>query len=235
MIPPRALLFDTFGTLVDWRGSLIAELGAFGAGRGIAADWTRLVDAWRGAYVPSMDRVRRGELPWTKLDDLHRGSLDRLVAEQGIEGLHEADRAHLALAWHRLDPWPDTVPGLARLKPHFVLAPLSNGNVSLLIDLARRAPLPWDAVFGADVFRRYKPDPQTYLGACALLGLQPGEVMMCAAHNGDLAAARRLGLRTGFIARPAEYGPGQNRDLAPEADWDVTVGGVEELADRLGA
>lgn len=235
MIPPRALLFDTFGTLVDWRGSLIAELGAFGAGRGIAADWTRLVDAWRGAYVPSMDRVRRGELPWTKLDDLHRGSLDRLVAEQGIEGLHEADRAHLALAWHRLDPWPDTVPGLARLKPHFVLAPLSNGNVSLLIDLARRAPLPWDAVFGADVFRRYKPDPQTYLGACALLGLQPGEVMMCAAHNGDLAAARRLGLRTGFIARPAEYGPGQNRDLAPEADWDVAVGGVEELADRLGA
>ena len=235
MTPPRALLFDTFGTLVDWRGSLIAELGAFGAERGIAADWTRLVDAWRGAYVPSMDRVRRGELPWTKLDDLHRASLDRLVAEQGIEGLHEADRAHLTLAWHRLDPWPDTVPGLARLKPHFVLAPLSNGNVSLLIDLARRALLPWDTVFGADVFRRYKPDPQTYLGACALLGLQPGEVMMCAAHNGDLAAARRLGLRTGFIARPAEYGPGQNRDLAPEADWDVAVGGVEELADRLGA
>lgn len=230
----RALLFDTFGTVVDWRSSLIAELTAFGAERGVSADWAALVDAWRGAYVPSMDRVRRGEIPWTILDDLHRVSLDRLVAEHRIRGLTAADLAHINLGWHRLDPWPDSVPGLTRLRTRFIIAPLSNGNVALLVGMAKRAGLPWDTVFGADVFGHYKPDPETYLGACRLLNVPPSAVMMCAAHNGDLRAARALGLHTAFIARPTEYGPHQTRDFAAEENWDVVTDSIEDLAVKLG-
>lgn len=231
----RTLLFDTFGTIVDWRSSLIAELTAFGRDRGIAADWTALVDRWRGAYAPSMDRVRRGELPWTDLDALHRATLDRLVAELGITGLAEADLAHLNRGWHRLHPWPDSVPGLTRLKRRFTVAPLSNGTVALLLNMAKAAGLPWDMIFGSDLFRHYKPDPETYLGACALLGLEPGEVMMCAAHNGDLRAARGHGMRTAFIARPTEYGPAQTKDRTAEEAWDFVVADVGELAAKLGA
>jgi 2-haloacid dehalogenase len=164
----RAILFDTFGTVVDWRSSLIADLTAFGAGRGIAADWAALADRWRAAYAPSMDRVRRGELPWTKLDDLHRASLDRLVTEAGIEGLTEVDRVYVTMAWHRLHAWPDSVAGTARLHRRYITGPLSNGNVSLLVDLARFNDLRWDVIFGAEVFEHYKPDPETYLGACRL-------------------------------------------------------------------
>ena len=231
----RAILFDTFGTVVDWRGSPIAELSSFGAGRGIAADWVALVDNWRGAYVPSMDRVRRGELPWTKLDDLHRASLDQLVTAMGIKGLTEGDRAELTLGWHRLHAWPDAVGGTARLQRRFITGPLSNGNVALLLDLARFNGLAWDMIFAAELFRHYKPDPQTYLGACRLLSLQPGEVMLCAAHNDDLRAAQGHGMQTAFVARPTEYGPSQTRDTAPTGDWDYVVSGIDALAERLGA
>ena len=234
MTDAKALLFDTFGTVVDWRGSLIAELSAWGRSNGHAADWTGLVDAWRAAYRPSMDRVRRGELPWTRLDDLHRDALGQLAPRFGLRGLPEADMAWINQGWHRLRPWPDSVPGLLRLKRRFAVAPLSNGNLSLLLAMARNAGLPWDTVFGADLFGHYKPDPETYLGACRLLDLPPTQVMLCAAHNDDLAAASSLGLRTAFIARPTEYGPGQQRDLAATGPWDHAVTSINELADRLG-
>ncbi len=230
----RALLFDVFGTVVDWRTSLVRHLEAFGRESGVDADWTALVDAWRGAYRPSMDRVRRGELPWTVLDDLHRSSLATLSGERGL-GLDAPTLDRLALLWRALDPWPDTLPGLARLATRFTLAPLSNGNVALLVAMAKRAGLPWDMVFGTDLFGHYKPDPETYLSACRLLRLAPHEVMLVAAHNSDLAAARALGLRTGFVARPTEYGPAQSADLRAEQDWDVTAASLEELATHLGA
>jgi 2-haloacid dehalogenase len=230
---PVAIVFDTFGSVVDWRGSLIADLSAYGAKRGIAADWTALVDAWRAAYHPSMERVRKREVPWTKLDDLHRGSLDGLVAKFGITGLTEDDLRHINLGWHRLDPWPDSVAGLTRLKRRFIIGPLSNGNVALLTKMAKHASLPWDVVFGSDLFGHYKPDPETYLGVAKLLDLAPGEVMMAAAHNNDLAAARRSGLMTAFWPRPTEYGPHQKRDFVAEQDWDVVAKDIEDLATRL--
>jgi 2-haloacid dehalogenase len=231
---PRALLFDVFGTVVDWRGSLIALLRRFGERQGLAADWVGLADAWRAAYAPSMDRVRHGDLPWTKLDDLHRASLDRLLPGFGLAGLDDAARSELTGFWHRLDGWPDSVPGLARLRRDCIVAPLSNGHVALLVTMARHAGLAWDTVFGADLFRAYKPDPRTYLGACDLLGLASGAVMMCAAHNADLHAAAALGLRTAFIARPLEYGPAQTRDLAAEGPWDIVTDNLEALAGALG-
>ncbi len=231
----RAILFDTFGTVVDWRTSLIDAMTGFGAARGIVADWAGLVDAWRGAYKPSLDRVRRGELPWTILDDLHRASLERLVGEFGIAGLTGADLDWLNRGWHRLSPWPDLVTGLTRLKRRFIIAPLSNGNVALLVNLAKHAGLPWDMVFATELFGHYKPDPETYLGAARLLGLPPGAVMMAAAHNGDLRAARSCGLKTAFFARPGEYGPHQARDFAPDSDWTVIAADIEALASQMGA
>ena len=236
MTPPvKALVFDVFGTVVDWRGSLIADLGAFGAARGLAADWPALVDAWRAAYQPSMDRVRRGERPFAMLDVLHRETLDRLIAEFGIAGLDEAARRDMTRMWHRLRPWPDSVAGLARLKRRFTIATLSNGNVALLTAMAKQAGLPWDTIFGGDIFRHYKPDPETYLGVARLLDLPPGRVMMAAAHNGDLAAARRAGLLTAFFPRPGEYGPHQSRDFAADTAWDVVARDIEDLATQLGA
>jgi 2-haloacid dehalogenase len=230
----RAILFDTFGTVVDWRGSLIAELERWGAEKGITTDWAGLVDSWRAAYAPSMDRVRRGEVPWTILDDLHRATLDTLIPRFGLPDLPEVERDHLTRAWHRLDPWPDAIPGLTRLKQKFVIAPLSNGNVALLVNMAKRVGIPWDMVFGADLFRHYKPDAETYLGACDLLGLPPAQVMMAAAHNADLRAARALGLRTAFFARPTEYGPAQGKDLTADEEWDVVAVDIEDLAVRMG-
>jgi 2-haloacid dehalogenase len=231
---PVAIVFDTFGSVVDWRGSLIAELTAFGSERGIKADWTALVDAWRGAYNPSMDRVRKGEQPWTVLDDLHRSSLDRLIEQFGIRGLSEADLRHINLGWHRLKPWPDALSGLARLKRKYTIGPLSNGNVALLTNMAKHAGIPWDVVFGSDLFHHFKPDPETYLGVAKLLGLEPGQLMMGAAHNNDLAAARRCGLMTGFFPRPTEYGPHQKRDFAAEQEWDVVATDIEDMAAKLG-
>jgi len=231
----KALVFDTFGTVVDWRGSLIAELTEFGRQRGIAVDWAALVDAWRGAYRPSMDRVRKGERPWTLLDTLHRETLDRLVQEFGIKGLSEDDLRHLNLGWHRLKPWPDAVPGLTRLRKKFIIGPLSNGNLALLLNMGKHAGLPWDTIFGSDLFGHFKPDPETYLGVCRLLDLAPGQVMMCAAHNSDLRAAQALGLQTGFFPRPKERGPHQNQDTEADGGWTVVAKDIEDLAGRLGA
>jgi 2-haloacid dehalogenase len=232
---PTAIVFDTFGSVVDWRNSLIEDLTEYGNGRGVHADWAALVDAWRQAYHPSMQRVRTGDLPWTKLDDLHRASLDKLVVEHGIAGLTEDDLRHINLGWHRLHPWPDSVAGLTRLKRHFIIGPLSNGNVSLLTNMAKFAGLPWDVVFGSDLFGHFKPDPETYLGVAKLLDLPPGGVMLAAAHNGDLAAAQRQGLMTAFFPRPTEYGPLQSRDYEADGNWDYVAKDIEDLADQLGA
>jgi len=230
----KAILFDTFGTVVDWRGSLIGELSAWGATRGLDVDWAGLVDAWRGAYMPSMNRVRRGELPWTILDDLHRATLDKLVVQFGISGLSEADLDFINRGWHRLRPWPDAVAGLTRLKARYIIGPLSNGNVALLVNMAKSAGLPWDMVCSTELFRHYKPDPESYLGACALLRLPPAQVMMAAAHNGDLRAARAVGLKTCFFARPTEYGPHQSRDFAADEAWDVVADDILDVAARMG-
>jgi 2-haloacid dehalogenase len=230
----RALTFDVFGTVVDWRSSIIREGQALGRRKGLDVDWPRFADAWRGLYQPSMDRVRKGEVDWIKLDDLHRASLDRLLVDFGITGLGEAEIDDLNRAWHRLDPWPDAVEGLTRLKKKFILATLSNGNVALMVNMAKRAGLPWDAVLGAEVARRYKPQPEAYLTTAALLGLPPEQCLMVAAHNGDLQAASATGFRTAFVPRPAEHGPGQTRDTAPARDWDVVAKDFVDLADRLG-
>jgi 2-haloacid dehalogenase len=231
---PVAIVFDTFGSVVDWRSSLIADLTAYGSSRGVTADWTALVDAWRAAYQPSMNRVRKGEQPWTTLDKLHRASLDHLVSEFGIKGLSEEDLVHINLGWHRLHPWPDAVPGLTRLKSRFIIGPLSNGNVGLLLNMAKFAGIPWDMIFGSDLFGHFKPDPETYLGVAKMLDIRPDQVMMAAAHNGDLGSARSHGLLTAFFPRPGEYGPNQKRDYAADQDWDVVATDIQDLAAKLG-
>jgi len=210
----KALVFDVFGTVVDWRTSLITDLMWWGKGRGISADWTALVDGWRGMYTAAMDDVRKHpERGYVILDVLHRRSLDKLVEKFAIKGLTEADLDYITKGWHRLHPWPDSVAGLTRLKSKFVISPLSNGNVALLTNMAKFAGLPWDLIMSAELFEHYKPDPETYLGAARLLGLKPEQVMMVAAHNGDLAAAQKNGLKTAFVARPTEYGPLQKVDF----------------------
>ena len=239
MVPPvphvDALVFDIFGTLVDWRTSLIEDLTAFGSGRGLSVDWPALVDAWRGAYMPSMDRVRRGEQPWTPLDALHRASFDELAERFGFAGALDDDARRWCVdRWHRLRPWPDTVAGLTRLRARYILGTLSNGNVRLLADLAKSAPLPMDVIFSAELFAHYKPDPEVYRGAVRLLATEPERVMLVAAHNGDLQAAARIGMRTAFVARPSEYGPAQTKDAAAEDGIDLAVRDLGELADRLG-
>jgi 2-haloacid dehalogenase len=231
----KALVFDVFGTVVDWRSSLIADSTQWAAQRGIKADWTALVDAWRGVYAASMDEVRKHpERGYVVLDALHRRSLEKLVEQFAIAGLSEADMHYLTMGWHRLNPWPDSVSGLTRLKTKYIIGPLSNGNVALLTNMAKHAGLPWDLILSAELFEHYKPDPETYLGAARLLGLPPQQVMMVAAHNGDLAAAQRLGLKTAFVARPTEYGPLQMRDFKAEGDWDIVAGNFNDIADRLG-
>jgi 2-haloacid dehalogenase len=230
---PKAILFDVFGTVVDWRSSLIEDIGSYALRQGVQHDWERLVDDWRAAYVPSMRRVSSGEVEWTALDDLHRMSLDRLVDELNITELSEADLTYINLGWHRLKPWPDAVAGLERLKRDFVIGPLSNGTVSLLVDLAKFGGLPWDVIFGSDMFRHYKPDPEIYLGACELLDLLPSQVMLAAAHNGDLTNARRVGLQTAYFPRPLEYGTGRQVDVAPSDDWEILATDIGDLAAQL--
>lgn len=230
----KALVFDVFGTVVDWRGSIIRDLQSFGRAKGVTADWVGLTDAWRARYAPSMDRVRRGEIPWTNLDALHRVTLDALLTEFDVRGLTEDDKIHVNRVWHRLDAWPDSVAGLTRLKRKYVIATLSNGNVALLTNMAKHAGLPWDCILSGEIFRHYKPDPEAYLGAAALLGVQPHELMMAAAHNSDLVAAAAQGLRTAFIARPSEYGPHQVRDFRAEHAFDVVADDFEDLAGQLG-
>ena len=230
----RALAFDVFGTVVDWRASIIEEGAAFARTHGIEVDWPRFADAWRAGYAPAMDRVRRGELPWLKIDQLHRRILDDLVRDFRIEGLNEAALDHLNRVWHRLRPWPDSVPGLTRLKRKFVVTTLSNGNLSLLVDMARNAGLPWDCVISAELFRQYKPDPETYRGCAALLDVEPDALLMVASHKSDLRAAQRVGCRAAFVRRPREHGPDVTPDLRAEADFDYNVDSIEELADVLG-
>jgi len=228
------LTFDVFGTVVDWRRSIIREGEVLGRAKGLTVDWAKFADTWRGLYQPMLSRVRNGELPWTKLDTLHRMSLDRLLVDFGIAGLSEAEIDHLNRAWHRLDPWPDAVEGLTRLRRRFILATCSNGNVAMMVDMARRAGLPWDAILGAETARHYKPQPEAYLITAELLGLRPEQCMMVAAHNGDLAAAAGCGLRTAFVPRPEEHGPGQNTDLAPRRDYDAVAKDFVDLALKLG-
>ena len=230
----QALLFDVFGTVVDWRGSLIADLTAFGASKGITANWEAIVDDWRGLYQPSMEAVRSGKRAWTILDVLHRESLDALITKYDLKGLSEADKVHLTKAWHRLKPWPDTVAGLTRLKTRYIIGTLSNGNVGLLTRMAKNADLPWDVVLGAETARAYKPMPEAYLAAARLLNLEPAQVMLVAAHNGDLDAAAECGLATAFVARPTEYGPHQKVDFKAERAWDVVADSFVGVAEEMG-
>ena len=231
----KALVFDTFGTVVDWRGSIIEEGQKWGKARGINIDWGRFADRWRAGYAPSMERVRKGEMPWTNLDHLHRALLEDLLKEFHIEGLSDEEKDHWNRVWHRLKPWPDSVAGLTRLKKKYTIAPLSNGNVALLADMAKHAGIPWDLILSAELAKHYKPDREAYLMAVSLLELKAEEVMMCAAHFGDLRSARSFGLRTGFIHQPNEYGPTRDADVAKPGDFDVVSSNMDDFASKLGA
>ena len=231
----RALAFDVFGTVVDWRSSIIRELEQFGQSRGLQRDWPTFADDWRAGYGPAMNRVRRGELPWTRIDDLHRMILGDLLRTAGITSVAEADIDHLNRAWHRLDPWPDTVAGLTRLKEKFTITTLSNGNMSLLTNMAKRAGLPWDCVLSAELFHHYKPDREAYLGCADLLGVSPDQLMLVAAHPGDLRAARAAGLGTAFVSRPLEHGQGRAAHLSEPNEVDVTATDFVNLAEQLDA
>jgi 2-haloacid dehalogenase len=230
----KALFFDVFGTLVDWRSSIAREAQALLEPRGVALDWPAFADAWRGEYQGAMDEVRTGRIAFCKLDVLHRRNLDITLTRVGVKNLSEDDKRHLNLAWHRLDAWPDVPKGLARLKRQFMLAPVSNGNISLMVDLARRNDLPWDAILGAEIAGDYKPKPKVYLASAAAFDLAPEACMMVAAHSNDLAAAAALGLRTAHVARPNEHGPGRG-EAAPTVPVDFATRSLEELAEKLGA
>jgi 2-haloacid dehalogenase len=229
----RALAFDVFGTVVDYRGTIIAEGEALNHTKGLAVDWAAFADAWRGRYRPNMERVARGDLPWMNLDALHRLALDKLLAEAGVTTLTEDEKRHLNRVWHRLRPWPDGLSGLFRLRAKYLLTTLSNGNVALLVDLARHAGLPWDFIFSAELVRAYKPDPRTYQMTYQLLDLPPHAVMLVAAHPDDLRAARSHGLRTCFVPRPLEAGPHATPPTIAEPDVDLVAADFEDLARLL--
>lgn len=232
----KAIVFDTFGTVVDWRGSIARKAAELARRKGIAGvDWDAFARAWRAGYAPGMARVKSGERPWTALDTIHRERLDEILPEFGLgDAFDEGEKAAINRLWHALDPWPDSIPGLGRLRTRHLIAPLSNGPVMLLATMAKRAAIPWDIVFGSDMFETYKPDPAFYLGAVRLLDAEPGEVMMAASHNDDLAAARALGLRTAYVNRPYEYGADQAKDFEAESDWDVIADSIEDVADKMG-
>ena len=229
----KALFFDVFGTLVDWRGSIAREARQILSPQGVAIDWEAFADAWRGEYQPAMEQVRSGRLPFSKLDVLHRRNLDVVLDRLGLNRIDEATRIELNLAWHRLDGWPDVAAALARLRARFRVAPCSNGNVSLMVDLARRNGFVWDAIVGAEFARDYKPKPVVYLSAAAAFDCKPEHTMMVAAHSSDLAAAAAAGLRTAFVARPDERGPGEG-ELRASVPVDLSIDNLTELADRLG-
>ena len=231
--PPKALLFDVFGTVVDWRGSVVAALAQHFGPRGVSRDWQQFCLDWRGLYQPAMESVRGGVRDFVSLDVLHRENLATLAVRDGIDlGPEDLDR--LTRIWHRLDPWPDSVGGLARLRAGHVVASLSNGNIALMVALARHAGLVWDAILGAEIARAYKPDPAVYLRAAEALDLPAGDCMMVAAHNDDLRAARALGMQTAFVLRPTEYGPGQTADLSAEDDWDIVTDSLTGVAAARG-
>lgn len=227
---PKVLAFDVFGTVVDWHGSIAREVSALG----LDVDADAFALEWRAGYRPAMARVRAGELPWTRLDGLHRMILDGVLERFGVADLPEPQRRHLNLAWHRLDPWPDVVEGLARLKRRFTICTLSNGNVGLLTNMAKRAGLPWDCVLSAEIFRHYKPDPQAYLGVADVFDLAPREVMLVAAHHDDLEAAARCGLRAAYVERPHEFGRARPKDVARDPANDIHARDFLDLADQLG-
>jgi 2-haloacid dehalogenase len=233
VVAVKALFYDVFGTLVDWRSSIAREAEALLKPRGIALDWPAFADAWRGEYQGALEEVRSGRSPYCKLDVLHRRNLEITLKKFGVATLSEDDKRELNLAWHRLDAWPDVPPGLARLKRKYLLAPVSNGNIALMADLARRNNFPWDAILGADIAHDFKPKPRVYLAAADAFDLEPDACMMVAAHSKDLAAAAALGLRTAHLARPSEHGAGRG-EAAPTVAVDFAVNSLEELAEQLG-
>ena len=231
----KFLAFDVFGTVVDWRSSVIAEGEQLAKAKGINIDWAAFADAWRSIYRPFMDKVQSGELPWTKLDDLHRMMLAETLKKFAIESLSDDEKEHLNRVLHRLTPWPDSVPGLKRIKSRFIISPLSNGNISLLTNMAKHAGLPWDCILSAENVRRYKPDPSVYLLAPQLFDLAPEQVMMVAAHEHDLQSASKHGLRTAYVHRPLEHGPGKATAIPPKERYDIVAGDFLDLADQLSA
>jgi 2-haloacid dehalogenase len=232
----RFLGFDVFGTVVDWRGSIARESAPFLERHGLKIDPAAFADEWRGMYQPSMEPIRHGVRGWTRLSVLHRENLEAVLRKRGVDpdGIPNIELDELTRGWERLDPWPDTVPGLMRLKTRFAIGTMSNGNISLMMWLARYGALPWDVIAGAEPTQSYKPMPQTYLGSADLVGLRPEECALVAAHNDDLRGARACGLRTAFIPRPTEHGPGQIADLRADEDWDVIADNMIDLAARMG-
>ena len=229
----KVLVFDVFGSVVDWRGSIERDLSAWGKTNHIQADWAGLALAWRSLYQPKMQQVRSGQRPWTLLDDLHRESLEELLPKFGLTTLVPDDLDHINRVWHRLDAWPDAIAGLTRLKSKYVIGPLSNGNIALLANMAKYAGLPWDLSFSTEWFKAYKPMPAAYLGVAQAMNVKPSEVMLCAAHNDDLKAARAQGLKTAFWPRPTEYGSAQTKDFKAEESWDLVASDIRDLADQL--
>ena len=230
----KAVTFDVFGTVVDWRSSIAREVDLLAETNGFSVDGAEFASAWRALYQPAMSRVRSGGLPFTPLDVLHRMNLDEVLGQFGIEELSEPEKQHLNRAWHRLHPWPDVQGGLARIKSRFIIGTLSNGNVSLIVNMAKHAGLPWDVVLGAEIVGHYKPQPEAYLKSAAVLDLKPAQCMLVAAHNSDLLAAAECGFRTGFVPRPVEYGPDQISDQSPESEFDIVAEDFVDLAARLG-
>ena len=232
-VSPRALLFDVFGTVVDWRSSIAREVQAALAIHSVSVDNEAFADRWRALYQPAMSRVRSGEIDFVPLDKLHRENLDQVLAEFSVDHLSESEKVQLNLAWHRLDAWPDAVAGLERLKSRYIIGSLSNGNIALIVNMAKYSGLPWDVVLGAEVARAYKPQPQAYLGSAQALGLTPGECMLVAAHNDDLKAAAQCGFRTAFVERPFEHGPDQTTDRTADGDYDYVALDFVDLARQL--
>ena len=230
----KALIFDVFGTVVDWRSSIINQCQELGRLKGVEADWGEFADSWRGQYRPFMDKVRNGNLPWTNLDALHRMSLDVVLDQFGLSGFSDSERDQMNLFWHNLSPWSDSVPGLYRLKSRYIIATMSNGNIALMTNMAKNGGLPWDCILGAEVAQHYKPDPESYLTAVNLLGLKPNQVMMTAAHQGDLLASQKVGLQTGFIPRPMEHGPDRTPDPTPDPSFNVVATDFMDLATKMG-
>jgi len=229
----KAMTFDVFGTVVDWRSSIAREAKMMGEQKGFDFDWDNFADKWRAGYGPSMNKVRTGELPWTKIDVLHRMILDELLSEYNITNLTESEKDHFNRAWHRLDPWPDSVPGLTELKKNYVISPLSNGNVALLVNMAKYGGLPWDTVLSAELAQHYKPDPEAYQSTSEFLGFPIEQIMMVAAHKNDLKSAKGQGMMTGYIPRPKEHGPNTTVDSNPEDYIDIIGENFVDFAKKM--
>lgn len=234
MTDVKALLFDVFGTVVDWRSCIADEIRQIAASYGLSVDAEQLADAWRAEYQPAMQAIRNGQRAFTRLDTLHAENLEKVLSANAIHAVSESDKAHLVKAWHRLKGWPDSSAGLRRLKKKFIIAPQSNGNIALIVNMAKGADLPWDVVLGAEIVQTYKPMPEAYERACDALGLRPQDCMMVAAHNDDLMAARQTGMKTAFVCRPTEHGPRQTTDLSAESDWDICAESFVDLAGQMG-